>query len=300
MLDEFTRAQRTQFLGSSDMAAVTGHDPWGRTRADVWAEKTGRVAPSRTSMPMVLGTYLESSILQWTEDVLETPLQRDQFVIHAGGILAANLDAVAPHRQPPAIIEAKTAGLIGRPRYLDDFGTAGTDEVPTHILVQAHHQLACVEAQPGWPSIRDVLVPALLVGRGFVLYQIEKNAELCAALVEDGTRFWQDHILTDTPPPEAPMLETLRQLRRTALPTVALDRDLVATWLAAREVTKEVTKDAAEQEEQYLRGLIWALGGQEAGVCDLGTFSYREQVRKAYSVPEARFRVPRFTKAKGR
>ena len=54
MLDEFTRAQRTQFLGSSDMAAVTGHDPWGRTRADVWAEKTGRVAPSQTSMPMVL------------------------------------------------------------------------------------------------------------------------------------------------------------------------------------------------------------------------------------------------------
>src|SRR5262252_6985451 len=223
MLDEFTRAQRRRYLGSSDMAAIIGKDPWGRTAGDVFCEKTGRIANIRDTVPMALGSYLEPAILSWTEDQLETPLQRDQFVIHAGGILAANLDALAPHNRPPAVVEAKSAGLIGRPHYLEEFGTPGTDEVPMHVMIQVQHQMACLEQQPGIPPIAHAIVPALLIGRGFVLYRVEKHQGLVEALVEEGERFWHDHVEANMPPREAPSLRTLQRLLRVTEPSVALD-----------------------------------------------------------------------------
>jgi predicted phage-related endonuclease len=296
MLDDFTRAQRRRYLGSSDMAALCGKDPWGRTAGDVWAEKTGRVTDGRESVPMTVGTYLEPAILSWTEDTLETPLLRDVFLVHRNEVLAANLDAVAHVREPGAIVEAKTVGLIGRPHYLDEFGEPGTDDLPVHILIQVHHQFAVVDATDSalLPPIAEALVPVLLIGRGFGLYRVEKNLDLCAALVEEGERFWQDHVLADRPPPEAPSLATLRRLKRYEDMGIAIPPELVLAWEAA----KADTKAAKTFEEGALRDLIAALGPGEVGHCDLGRFTYFEQKRKAYEVAEVTYRVPRFTRKK--
>lgn len=297
MIDDFTREQRKKYLGSSDMAAICGKDAFGRTPGDVWAEKTGRIVAARTSTPMTVGTYLEPAVLQWTEDTIASQLIRDVFLVHRNQIHAANLDAVAQHRTPPAVVEAKTVGLIGRPHYMDEFGDPGTDDLPVHIVIQVHHQFAVLDGTDSafFPPISEALVPVLLVGRGFGLYRITKNAELCAAIVEEGERFWHDYVDADVAPPESPSLGTLRKLKRLADQAVPIDSDLILAW----EGAKADTKVAKQHEEECLRELIGALGPAEVGTCDLGTFTYLEQTRKGYEVGETTYRVPRFTKKRG-
>jgi hypothetical protein len=289
MLDAYTRGQRRNYLGSSDAAALIGKDPWGRTAGDVWAEKTGRVVSQPSSVIMDLGAFLEPTILNWTEQRLDTPILRDLF--YTRGRLCANLDGLALSAQPPAVIEAKAIGLIGLPSYLDDFGEPGSDEVPLHTLLQTQHQLAVCETQTDLPPIPIAFVPVLLVRRGFVLYRIEKHQGLCDALVEEGERFWRDHVETDSPPPEAPSMATLRRVLRPLEGGVPIHSELVMEW----QFAKEQTKAAREVEETTLRALLTALGDGEVGTCALGTFTYREQTREPYSVPRTTFRVPRFS-----
>src|SRR5215813_4143448 len=282
-LDEFTRHARRRHLGSSDAAAIIDRDPFGRTAGDVWAEKTGRLREPESSTAMTLGAYLEPAILSWTEDTLGTPLQRDRFLVHPNGILCANVDALALHTSEPSIVEAKSAGLIGRPGYLDQFGEPGTDEVPSHVTIQGHHQLAVARTQSDLPPIDVVLVPALLIGRGFVLYRVPMNPALCDALVEEEERFWRDHIMTDVPPPETPSLDTLRRFRRREPIGRPIDRLFVEHWLQAKRGVTE----AKALEEMALADLIAALGDADTGTCDrFGTFTYKEQTRKAYTVRE--------------
>lgn len=294
MLDDFTRAERRRYIGSSDAAALIGKDPWGRTAGDVWAEKTGRVVPNgRPSAAQEVGSFLEAAILNWTETQLDSGIIRDLFLTRS--VLCANLDGAAPSARPPAIIEAKSAGLIARPHYLDEFGDAGSDEVPRHILVQVHHQLAVIEDSAELPPITVAYVPALLVGRGFVLYRIEKEQALCDVLVEEAERFWRDYVETDRPPPEAPSLQTLRYLRRPDEALKPLERGLVEAWIRA----KDDAKATRIVEEEALRALLFALGDAEAGDAGpFGTFTYKAQTRAAYLVKETTFRVPRLVKPK--
>src|SRR5262252_1053792 len=291
MLDDFTRAERRRYLGSSDAAAICLQDPWGRTPGDVWAEKTGRVSLHITGNTAIeLGNYLEPAILQWIEDKLGVPLRRDVFLISPRNIRCANLDALATLTPEPAIVEAKTAGLIGRPQYIKEFGEAGTDEIPTHVLIQIHHQLGVAHEQPDLPPIDLVYVPAILLGRGFVRYHVREDRDLTEAIIEEEERFWRDHVVTDKPPPETPSLRTLRAMQRTAEIAATIDRRLVDLWLSAREVLG----GAKALEDAALRDVLTALGDAEEAKTDGGVFTFKQQTRKQYVVQASTYRVPRF------
>jgi predicted phage-related endonuclease len=298
-LDDFQRKQRQRYLGSSDAPALAGVDPFGRNQVDVWLDKTGRLEPRRQprgemNSPRIVGTYLEPSILSWVEDVLKVRLARDQFKVHANGIMCANFDALALAATPPAVVEAKTAGMFGKPSYFDDFGEPGTDEVPDHVLVQVHHQLAVAETQNDLPQIDLVLVPVLLVSRGFVLYRVPRNQELVESIVQLEEDFWGRYVATNTEPPDLPSLDSVRRILRKPGLTVEVERALVDGWLWA----KEGRKLAEEQEEKAAASLLAALGEAESGTCEAGSVTYKQQTRKAYEVPESTFRVLRFSKPK--
>lgn len=288
-LDAYTRELRRSYVGSSDAAAILGLDPW-RSAFDVWAAKTGRLRVDIDSVPMLLGRYLEPAVLSWCEDRLQTTLTRDVFrsVDHR----CANFDAIA--FDLPAVVEAKTIGLIARPGYHAEFGGEGTDELPDHIVVQVQHQLAVAAAQKDWPAITVAHVPVLLAGVGFVLYRVERNDALIGALLEAEARFWRDHVEANVPPPDVlPTLDTMRHLDREPGVTVELAPDVVEVWLEARERERAAKADA----ELAQRRVLAALGDAEVGLCALGTLTYRQQTRAAHTVPASTFRVARWKAA---
>ena len=290
---------RRRSIGASDAPAVVGVDPW-RSAADVWLEKTGRIGEILTPSPaMEAGKFLEPALLDWASAVLREPIVGRQVrVMHPDAPeLTATLDAVTASG---AIIEAKTAGLVGGGGpHLDAWGDAGTDAVPEHVLVQVQHQLALALAQREWlgefpPAV--CYVPALLARRGFVLYQLEPHAALGAALVAFERRFWREHVVADLAPPDVlPSLETLGRLTRTLGARVALPEPLVTAWLDARARTVVATAD----EDDAKRALLAELHDAEIGTSALGTVSYKLQNRRAYTVAASSFRRLTWSAAKG-
>jgi putative phage-type endonuclease len=287
-----TLMDRSQSLGASDAAAVVGRDPW-RTPADVWLEKTRRVGPVlRASPAMEAGTFLQDGILDWAAHTLGQPLACRQWaLVHpAHPELSATLDGVL---DDGSLLEAKTAGLVGGGGdHLANWGDAGTDDVPLHVLLQVHHQFAVASALPDWPAgraPRRCYVPALLARRGLVLFTIDRHDALVEALVERERQFWYDYVVADRCPPDSlPTLEILTRIAREPATTVAIPEAAVLDWQAA----KARRKDAEAGEAAALQVLLAALGTAEGGVCALGTFSYLERHRRGYEVKPTTYRQP--------
>jgi len=279
---------RRHSLGSSDIAAVVGRDPW-RTPADLYLEKTGRLGPLlRPSPAMEAGTFLEHGLLDWAGHRFGTPLARRQVpLVHPRyPTLTATLDGVTADGE---LVEAKTAGLVGGGLHLDDWGDAETDQVPTHVFLQAQYQLGLATAQETWPMAPPTRchVPALLMRRGLVMFVVERHDALVEVLVDRALRFWRDYVVTDQCPPDTlPSLDVLVRIGREPASTVPIPEATVLRWQDAKAQVKE----AEERERAAYRALLASLGTAEAGTCALGTALYLERTRRAYQVQAAKYR----------
>jgi predicted phage-related endonuclease len=282
---------RIDSLGASDAPAIVGVDPF-KNAADVWAIKTRRLSvDDADGDATALGQAIAPVLLATVERRLGVSLASELFYRHPDAPLAATIDGLA--LDAGVLVEAKSCALLGPSRLLAAYGDDGTDEVPDSVLVQVHHQLAVLDAQPDLPPIRTIVVPALLGGRGLRVYRLVRDQALIDELVALETDWWQRHVVADRcPPDEPPSLPTLRALvRRPELPAVPLDPATVAAWLQ----TKEELKTATAAEETARRQVLAALGDGERGTCALGRVSYTATARAAYQVAAQTVRTLRFT-----
>jgi predicted phage-related endonuclease len=193
------------------------------------------------------------------------------------------------------IAEAKTAGLIAPPSYITEFGEEDTDELPEWILAQCHHQLAVVRSQPGLENTKVVLVPALIIRRGFVLYRIEYSEAWERQLIETETRFWNEYVLKNERPPDSvPHLDNLKQLSRQPNKIVDIDPRLVARWDKCRLARLETLKRLKAAEEHAAAEVVMALDDAEGGVFSgddgPGMVTFFEYHRRGYPVKPTSYR----------
>jgi len=283
-ITETQLTRRAKNLGSSDLPAICGVSPW-TTAYDVWLDKTGRLEPlDDASAPLVVGTYMESAILDWaSRDGGLGALRRNQERRVAGTPILCHIDAVLAGGDP---VEVKTAGLFGP--LAPEWGEPGTDEIPDSVTIQCHAHMLATDA--------DVChVAALLGGRGLVLYAVPLTATLGAALIARAAEFWA-LVESDTPPPQTlPTLEAIKRVRREPSSVVSLDWSAVQTY----ESLQANAKAAAQAADDAKRVVLAALGTAEAGDLPNGRrVTYYEQTRKAYAVKETTSRVMRITKPK--
>jgi putative phage-type endonuclease len=281
---------RKKHLGSSDMAAVLGLSPF-LSAYDVWLEKTGKLVDREATgqaagaSPIAAGNYLEDGVLAFAEKTWGK-ITRNQFrSLKADGIpLAASVDGILTESGIP--VEAKTAGVIGPTR--GTWGDEDTDQVPDHVLIQVHVHMLCTE-QP------VCYVPTLVGGRGFLRFVVQRNDAVADVITNAAIEFWQKHVLADIPPANStPHIDVVKRMRREPNKTVAIETRVVETWLAAKDAASAADKVKKEAEAV----LLAALGDAEGGISTLGTLTYFEQERKAYTVPESKYRVLRLKKEK--
>jgi predicted phage-related endonuclease len=92
-------------------------------------------------------------------------------------------------QQALAVLECKTASAFSR----HGWGTAGTDQVPPHYLLQCVWYMALT----GCPSAEL----AVLIGNNdFRIYSVARDLELEAAVIERVERFWHDHVIAKASP----------------------------------------------------------------------------------------------------
>ena len=230
-LTEAQRELRRNHLGSSDVAAIFGFDPFKDAYA-VWAEKTGRLEDEPENDAMRRGTFLEPAILNFGEFKLG-PIERSgnkleffkeelHLVDHPDGIVIATGEPV----------EAKSQGSYSK----EVWGDEGTDAVPDRVIFQTHVHMICTDQS-------YCHIPVLLPYRDFQMFGIARDAEVSDIIAEKCVTFWDNHVVKDIPPAEGvPTLDVMKRIRREPATSVSLPEDLVHAWLAAKVTAIEANK----------------------------------------------------------
>lgn len=237
---------------------------------------------------MRLGTLLERAVLDWASQDLGK-LRRNCERVVAGVPLGSHIDAITANGDP---VEAKTSGLLGPTR--ERWGDEGTDDVPERVIIQSHvHMLAT--------GRQRCYVPALLGGRGFVMFVVPFSNELGDALVRTAVAFWTDHVLSVIPPTgQAPTLEALERRNRVPDKIVAVPPKVLEQYGAWQKYHKNV----GEVVDALKAQLLASLGDAEMGDGgDAGSFTYLEYERRSIDTkalrkaePETAERYERVTK----
>lgn len=243
MITAEQKQARKKFIGSSDMSAILGLNP-DCSAYDVWLEKSDKLDEWKGNDATEAGVYLEPVVLQWAEDRMNVKLDRHGMHVHDNRIMGCNLDGEGEGPEGRFVVEAKTSGIVG-PIY-GDWGTPGTSEVPEMHIIQVMHQLACTGYSRGY-------VAALIGGRGFCMYQIDRSEEFCSQLERQAKRFWGEHVMTGNPPPDSlPSLEIARRIKRQPGLIVAIDADVCDELVSARDARAKARQREDELKAKFL------------------------------------------------
>lgn len=285
-ITEAQRALRRKHIGSSDMPAILGLDPY-KTSYDVWLDKVGKLIDQEENEQMLAGSMFEDGILNWFASK-HGAITRNQYRSSAEHYLGANVDAILNASGDP--VEVKTSGLFGP---LDpQWGDFGSDEVPPRVIVQCHCHMIV--------TARDVChVPAFLGGRGFGVYVVRLQPSLSETIKREATRFWEQNVLKGVPPEgETPSIDVLPRVRRIPQSVATISAALVASY----EELRSTRLEAEKAEEKAKAALVAAMGESEAadwGDADRWA-TYFETERGGYVVKPSTYRQLKITKKAGK
>lgn len=272
---------RDRTIGGSDVAALLNLSPF-TSKEELRMEKSGLLTPRTETEAMSIGSLLEDSLLNFASNELG-PLRRNQRRVHKTLPLACNIDALLNDSGDP--VEAKVTGITG-PVY-GVWGDEGTDQVPEYVIAQCHAHMLVTDT-----SVCHV--PALIGGRGIIMFRVERSAVLSDYIEHAISEFWECHVIQGVPcDGQAPPLDVLKRIRRVPAKVIPVPDSEVVEWLAAKQAwTLAMDKlDAAQAT------MIAHLGDAEAGVtAEHGAITYYEQTRKGYEVKASTYRVLRHRK----
>jgi putative phage-type endonuclease len=256
-ITEKQRARRGAHVGASDVAPILGLSPW-KTAYDVWLEKTGKVeAPASRGEAGEIGNMVENGLLDWGAGELGVKIIKNQARVHEGRVLSATHDALVIKK--PEGLEAKTSGIMNPFAAKEGWGESGSDQVPEHILVQCQAQILV-------SKLEAVHVPALIGGRGGLMFHVERSETLCNIILERVTAFWEKNVLADVPPEGLPSVEIVRFRKREPGLVLPIPADLVARWQAIKEEKKKIEEAEDEAKAAVLAAMSEAeIGESEAG-----------------------------------
>jgi putative phage-type endonuclease len=172
-------------MTASKIAAVIGLSPW-ESRFSLWHRMAGLIPPQEETDATQRGHYLEDAVCQWFADQhLEMSVgpgkswahpDRDWQAASPDRLIYPQKEMFAHLGTPYAALEVKTAADM------DEWGTAGTAEIPPYYRAQVMWQLDTLGLPVGYVA---VLLPRL----EFREYRINYNADEAAYLRAEAVKF---------------------------------------------------------------------------------------------------------------
>jgi len=277
--------ERTKSIGGSDCAAILGKNPY-KSAYDVWLEKTGKISYDDAhfeNQATLTGKRLEPALIDFAESETGLAFLRNmREVSDEYPFLSAQFDGLTDCKKYGC--EAKTSG-IGSRGFPGDWGDPEEDEtdIPEAYLLQCYHQLIIV------PTIQYIVVPALIAGRGMILFRVHRNDEIQQAILEAEYKFWRDHVMTDTPPDTSgPSIDYAKKMPRFDGKIATIDSELVDSWREAAELRK-----AAQKQEDALKArVIGALGDADRAIAGDAGVTYKGAVTRRIDTKMLKERHP--------
>lgn len=184
---EFRRGKVT----ASDMPAILGMDPYGRTVHDVvHAKRHG--AEKKETIPIRIGNACEPLILQFMSERKGLVLSPGLTIANPDlPFLAATPDSMVLDAKlhPVAPCEAKVAGF----RALRLWGEDETDETPDYVTVQCTTQMIVTKTKRCYVGV--------LLGTDFRMFEVEYSEKLGGIIMEAAKAFHDDYIVKGMLPP---------------------------------------------------------------------------------------------------
>jgi putative phage-type endonuclease len=274
---------RTQYLGGADAAALAGVDPY-RSAYTVWLEKTGQVPLTDTppSEAAYWGQQLEDLVArEFSQRTGHKVRRASKILIHpVHPFIAGHIDRWVLEGRCPAILECKTTGASHADEWAED-------RVPDPYLIQVHHYLAITGATHAY-------VAALIGGQRFVWRRVERDEALIEHLIALETTFWEQFVLTQTPPPVDAHPATWDAVRRRYpqhTPGTVMDLpDDLGQQLLSRYQAARAQRDAAQRIMDQTLAELQALAQDAETIRWRGApvATWRTQVRQTLDVEALR------------
>jgi len=177
---------RKDGIGGSEITAVLGLDPY-QTPYSLWERKTGRRPSSPDNKFTRAGNYLESAVAQMFSD--ETGLEvyepkGKRFKHPEYGFLLGTPDRFVSLKNGDGVLEIKTTQKRGIDR----------GNLPLNWYFQVQWYMGITGRKTGY-------IAWLCSGIDFDFIQVEFEPSIFSDMVEQAIAFWQNHVLTDVPPP---------------------------------------------------------------------------------------------------
>lgn len=275
--------ERRKHLGGSEAASALGMSPWF-SEVQLWESKVIGAPPIEETIPMMVGTALEPTVIRILEkdrDIMVVDRQRP-FTDESTPWRRCTVDGVWMDGREPVIIEAKTSG---------GFAGWGEDEdaIPIQYLYNIHHSFLCV------PEAKRAIFPVLLGGRAFRVYEVKRDPDLCFAVNQVENLFWKVNVQGKIPPIPTSM-EDLKILhpKSQTLKTVTINGGIEneVTALVREQALLKATEERVETIKTRIGNFM---GDAEAMIDGAGRVmvTWKSQTRGAHQVKESSFRVMR-------
>lgn len=259
-----------QLITASKVAAILGLSPW-ESPFSLWHRMNGTVPGQGTSPAKERGHYLEPAIAQWFAD------QHPEWnVVYAPGLyLAAGNERHAA--SPDGLLHASSAGKASAALEVktaardDEWGRAGTDEVPIYYRAQALWQAYVLDV----PRVHFAVLTSYLEFREYVVERDEEDL----ALIHQAVEAFLTSLDEGRPPLVDGSTATYEVVRRLHPEIdreldVDVDPDLFAAWVEARRAAEE----ASDNQRHTAALLMEQMGSARRGLID-GVAVVRRQAK---------------------
>lgn len=238
---------RKRYIGGSDVAAILGLDPYGKTPYTTYLAKIGE-APAE--MDADKRRFLERR-KRWEGPIVE--MLREEF---GGEIVATNNRYIdAEHDFMAAEIDFEWRDADGSaqngeiktvsPRAFGErygWGEEGSDEVPIHYAAQVMHGLGVTG--------RKVCVVAAMIGLdSMIFYRIERDDDLIADIRGKLTKFWTQHVVPRRPPEPIVIEDQIKMMLRQKGRPVQLTDEQLSMLKRIREIGQSISRLEEEDKE---------------------------------------------------
>lgn len=257
--------QRQAGVGSSDAAPILGMSPY-YTAADVYRDKTEPVDERAPTGFLRRGLDLEHVVAGMYEEATdETLMKPPPLVSPKRSWQAANIDRIRIADRNP--VELKTTAGFG-----DEWGPAGSEQVPDAYAVQCQHQMGVVGSDWCDLAALDVIAWELRV------YRIPFDAAFFARLTDREAEFWE-YVQRREPLPQDWTERSPPVVKGKCIDLGPEVGELVAQRRELSAIAKE-----ADVAKRHLEARITALMG-DADKATAGPFTVKRINVKATHVP---------------
>jgi putative phage-type endonuclease len=188
MLTEKQLSERHLGIGGSDVSAIMGLSGY-QDKFDVYLQKIGLGEPVDSNSAMEWGNLLEPVLIKQYERTMEVEVTQpaETFVHPEYSWMRANVDGLIVGKN--AILECKTTSSYQFAHWQKE----RYNLTPWPYYLQVAHYCAVLNA-----DYADIVV--LVGGNDLKLFRYERHMEVEKTLIQKEKEFWENHVMTETPP----------------------------------------------------------------------------------------------------